>query len=212
MASRNFDIEQKLAELRAMDDPTLDAEEVVDIVENVITTLGSKNQAKIQDMVGSLTNVASAIQKMRDDVASIKPADVKEYDISAAHDELDAVIKATEEATNTILDATEVIQNEAANVEGDEQQKIMDQTMIIFEASNFQDITGQRINKVVGTLQVVEETVEKMLKAFGGPVAAVSPEPPEKEVEGDEALLGGPQLPENANSQDDIDAILASFD
>ena len=37
----------------------------------------------------------------------------------------------------------------------------------IFEACNFQDVTGQRISKVVKTLQLIDNRVSQLLHTFG---------------------------------------------
>jgi chemotaxis protein CheZ len=74
----------------------------------------------------------------------------------------------------------------------------------IYEASSFQDITGQRITKVVRALQSMETKLQALAGAFGR--ADFTPAAP---VEGDAALLNGPQLAQSASSQDDIDALFA---
>jgi chemotaxis protein CheZ len=91
----------------------------------------------------------------------------------------------------------------------------------IYEACSFQDITGQRISKVVTVLQNVETRVDALLSAFGteggtaaSETAASAEEPAATEpaANSDEDLMSGPQLPGTGNSQEDIDALLASFD
>src|SRR3546814_4135899 len=80
----------------------------------------------------------------------------------------------------------------------------------IYEACGFQDITGQRITKVVTALQKIESKVEALLQAFGDDIKREgSPRKPAKKTQTpsgaparpDEDLLNGPQLPENAISQ-----------
>ena len=79
----------------------------------------------------------------------------------------------------------------------------------IYEASSFQDITGQRITKVVRALQSLEE---KLGSLVGAVVPQGAEAPPAEEPEGDAALLNGPQLETAANSQTDIDALFASLE
>jgi chemotaxis protein CheZ len=83
--------------------------------------------------------------------------------------------------------------------------------MKIFEACSFQDITGQRISKVVGTLREIEGAVDKLLNLFGPGDADPLPEMEDTRSE-DEQLLNGPQLDGQGVSQDDIDKLLAEFD
>ena len=97
--------------------------------------------------------------------------------------------------------------------------KIIDNGNTVFEACSFQDITGQRITKVINTLKEIEGRVEKLIEAFGIEIAVFkeaekqknTEEEPEKEIS-DEDLLGGPQHAHEAKSQEEIDALLASFD
>ncbi|RMF05696.1 MAG: hypothetical protein D6773_04985, partial [Alphaproteobacteria bacterium] len=80
----------------------------------------------------------------------------------------------------------------------------------IFEACNFQDLTGQRITKVVRAFQFIEERVTRMMEIWGGIESFKEIEvvdPPKRD--GDAALLNGPALEtdEDVASQDDIDAL-----
>ena len=135
----------------------------------------------------------------------------------AATDELDAVVGATEEATGRILDAAEGLMNVAEEkVEAPAKDEIIELAMSIFEASNFQDITGQRITKVVKTLKHIEAKVEALVQVLGEEVERarqnqVNDERAPVRVT-DEELLNGPHLPGGACNQDEIDRLLASFD
>jgi chemotaxis protein CheZ len=100
----------------------------------------------------------------------------------------------------------------------------------IYEACSFQDITGQRITKVVRMLKSIETRVDALVAAFdpegrgaaGGEQAEESLQQAgnhgrrrvaaKGDAVGDEALLNGPQGEENAMGQDDIDALLRGFD
>ncbi len=87
----------------------------------------------------------------------------------------------------------------------------------IYEACGFQDITGQRVTKVVKTLKDIEERIDALVAAFGSEIEKVKaeqPEPEEKEEkkDSDEDLLHGPQLAKDAKSQAEVDALLARFD
>ena len=77
----------------------------------------------------------------------------------------------------------------------------------IFEACNFQDITGQRITKVVGAIKFIEDRIDRMIEILGGQSALRDVElPADDVVDADAALLAGPQLETDPKiSQDDID-------
>ncbi len=96
----------------------------------------------------------------------------------------------------------------ATDVTTEQAQVLRDVTTRIYEACSFQDITGQRITKVVGTLKTIEAKVAHILHVFAGHATADPRPPPVQEG----SLLNGPQLPAQAMGQSDIDALLASFD
>jgi chemotaxis protein CheZ len=100
----------------------------------------------------------------------------------------------------------------AVAVSGDTAVRLQDAVTKIYEACSFQDITGQRITKVVTTLKAIESKVAQIILKFG-----VKSEPGEAcdpataVISGTVELLNGPQLPSNAMDQSDIDKLLASF-
>ena len=82
-------------------------------------------------------------------IANLKPEDVKSDYLPAASDELDAIIEATEVAADEIMLAAEKIDAIGGELGGDNGDKLADLTVQIYTACGFQDITGQRIAKVV---------------------------------------------------------------
>ncbi len=209
-----------LEEIRQRHGDTVRTRDVVEVVHSAMSTLGGDLSAGDMILYGELGDLAKFIRSAKEEIQSIHPEQVKEEYLPAAADELDAVVAATAEATNAIMDATEIVENVMAEIGGDHADKLMDATTRIYEACGFQDITGQRINKVVGTLKHIEEKVDALLATFGadgqktadpGQQTQPSEETETGEVS-DEVLLQGPQLPEDAMSQNDIDLLLASFD
>ncbi len=185
--------------------------DIAEVVESIVTTIDGDISAIDIEVHKQIRDLVDYIQNAKQEIAAIRPTDIKDHHIPAATDELDAIVKTTEDATGSILDAAEDLENLSTEVTPEVAEKITGITVKIYEASNFQDITGQRITKVVDTLHHIERTVLQLAGAFGhevDPEAAV----PSDERTGDAALLNGPQLPEEANSQAEIDALLASFD
>jgi len=153
-----------------------------------------------------LAKLATIIENARRDIASLRPDEIRQKHLPSATDELDAIVQSTAVATSDILDAAEKI---SAMADAVGSSKLMDEVTRIFEACSFQDITGQRITKVVRTLKEIESKVGDLVKAFGSLEAAAGGADAASGDgrTGDEALLNGPQLPSNASSQADIDAI-----
>ena len=164
-----------------------------------------------------LDSIYEAIERTKREIATIRYAGAQGQEINRVTDELGAIVLGTEAATNSILAAGERIDelagNLAARLSGGDQEfarEISDQVISIFEACNFQDITGQRISKVVNAMRFVEERVHQMIDIWGGLESFKDVETLEVQSrQGDAALLNGPALAtdKGVTSQDAIDAL-----
>jgi len=174
-------------------------------------------------VLAELENLAGYIDEAKVEISHICPSDVKNEYIPSAKDELDAVVEAAAVATNAIMDACEDVEGAMGDVSPEISDTLMGATTKIYEACTFQDITGQRINKVVKTMHHIEQRIDALVNAFGGAHKNENPdtkpssksdasEQNESGVICDEDLLEGPQLAEKAKNQTEIDDLLASFD
>jgi chemotaxis protein CheZ len=154
-----------------------------------------------------LGEMAREIANMKEELAQLRLSDMSNEHIPTAGRELDAIVEATEEATNTIMSAAEEIMGaDTADVEA--YQAIVSEKIIdIFQACSFQDITGQRISKVVSTLSALDKritTLVEKLKFMRITDAPVDETAVEKRAR--EQILHGPQFKGEGVSQDDVDA------
>ncbi len=191
---------------------TVDRADIDRIVESVVGTLGGDIKVGDLALYSEIEALARVIDNARAEIAALRPDDVRTEHIPAATDEMDAIVVATEHATNAIMAAAEAIEAVVGTLPPEIGAPLSEAVTAIYEACGFQDITGQRISKVVRALKHIEATVARMVDAFGGGVAAngaIAAEP--SEADSDRRLLNGPQLPVNASSQDDIDALFASI-
>jgi len=165
-----------------------------------------------------LDSIYEAIERTKREIATLRYAGAQGQEINRVTDELGAIVLGTETATNAILAAAERIDelsgNLAARLSGGDQEiagEISDQVISIFEACNFQDITGQRISKVVNAMRFVEERVHEMIEIWGGLESFKDIDTSEQARDGDEALLNGPALAtdKGITSQDAIDALFS---
>ncbi|MCE1234824.1 MAG: protein phosphatase CheZ [Hyphomicrobiales bacterium] len=177
-----------------------------------------REQADALKIKAEMDLIYEAINRTKREIATLHVSGCNGQELSRVTNELDAVVIGTEGATETILAAAEAIDeragNLAAKLKGDDQglaNDIQEQTIQIFEACNFQDLTGQRITKVVGTLRFVEERIIKMMDIWGGVESFKEIEVELEHRMGDQSLLNGPALETDGNiaSQDDIDALFA---
>ncbi len=182
-------------------------DQVVNIINSVIRKVEDAKVIVSRDSLYSeLQSLHQLIEELRNEL-STNPDEIRAHHIPSATDELDAIVQATAEATGSIMDVCEAIDEIAANTDEETRDRITEQITKIYEACSFQDITGQRITKVVNALKQIDEKVERILEAFGSADGVAEQwQPPEEE------LMSGPQLPDKAVSQDDIDKLLAEFD
>jgi len=157
-----------------------------------------------------IAQLAKYIDNAKKEIFSISVHEKSEKAIMDASQHLDEVIKETEVASHTIMDAADAILSAAKGAGGEREQKIATAINRIYEACNFQDVNGQRITKVIKLLNTIEETVDRLNVLFyTGNEAA-----PAKKVTtpaSDKDLLNGPQLAANAPSQAEIDALFATL-
>ncbi len=216
MPDKKVDVARLLSELREKYGDTVKVEEVAKVIGSLLAS-GTGNVASLSRKIyAELEALNRYIQNAKSEITALRPDEVTDEFLPAAADELDAIVAATAEATNSIMDATEIMERVAEKLEGEDQDALLDATTQIYEACGFQDITGQRISKVVKTLAEIEAKVDALVKAFGGEFASVKlPKKPDSEATkevADEDLLHGPQQPGEGISQDEIDRLLADMD
>jgi chemotaxis protein CheZ len=169
--------------------------------------------SQIQDyesatIVSELMQIADYITHMREEIAALRANEMTRDRIPMAHEELGSVLAATAGATNRIMAAAEALM---ALPDGPGHRPVMEEHVnTIFEACAFQDITGQRISKVVDALQSFEQRLDRFIGAVRARDANISdPVERARRERADALLLNGPQAEEIATSQDDIDALFA---
>jgi chemotaxis protein CheZ len=162
--------------------------------------------------------IHDAISRTKREIAVLHSKSFNGEEMAKVTGELGAVVGGTEHATQQILEAAEAIDQAAtalAKVTSPDQQKILseeiqERVVSIFEACNFQDLTGQRINKVMATMKFIENHITVMMDIWGGVDAIKAHAPPIADArETDARLLNGPKTDGDVGhaSQDDIDAL-----
>ena len=200
----------------------MDAGTIRSVLEDMLSTMKGNVGGTDPRVIRELEALSNFIEQTKAEIAALRPEEIPDEHIPTATDELDAIVSATEVATNAIMEAAESIETVAAQIDESNAEILSNAVTQIFEACSFQDITGQRIGKVVSALKEIEHKVEAVVEKFGPDretreqlkrvrqAEKASLEGPGGEIE-DEDLLHGPQLPENANSQDEIDALFADM-
>lgn len=200
------DLAQHLASLRQEKGELIRIDDLGEVVRSLLVSLSGDISSGDIGIYREVSSLAAYIRSAREEIAALRPSGAQGDFIASATDELDAIVDATENATNKILDGAESLEAMAPELPPELGQKLTDITTGLYEACNFQDITGQRITKVVRVLKHIEERVEALIKVFG-PEFGDASEPEEDRPLTDEDLLNGPQLPDTASDQAKIDAM-----
>jgi chemotaxis protein CheZ len=207
---RHHELIAEIKALRALVEPKDEAQRMLDTYHTQF--------AEMQKLKGELVVIHNAINRTKQEIATLHVTGFRGQNMSRMTHELDAVVAGTEQATQSILNmvedidqfATALIDSAPNESEKEVGRAIQERVVKVFEACNFQDITGQRISKVVNTWKFIEGHVAQMMEIWGGMEAFKEfiPETP-PEPQGDDALLNGPKLSDDAGhvSQDDIDAL-----
>jgi chemotaxis protein CheZ len=171
--------------------------------------------------------IQTAIRETKRQVVSLHTAAPRAVNMHHAAGELGAVVHDTEGATNSILAAAERIEILAGVIQSETTKDGMKKrageiaavVMSVYEACNFQDLTGQRITRVCETLNFVEGRVGRMAEIWGGldslssiMASEIEALNEERSALGTHALAAGPALAGEDGQighvgQDDIDAL-----
>lgn len=164
----------------------------------------------------NIEEIGNFVMALIDSVAALEPGQMSEDTLPMARTELAGITTTTEEAAGQIMDVAERVGELAETTEGETQEKLLEISNDLFAATAFQDLCGQRTGKV-------EQALDKLSVGLGGLASCVGDNnftladdtveyDKEGHVTNEDVLLHGPQNEGEGNSQDDIDALLASFD
>lgn len=214
MQRKIFRVEQMFAGSRAAAPPTDAAQQREAIDElKALRPLAERHDdsadGAVQSLKRELALIHDVIARNKRELGMLID-DGKERRLARAAGELGAAVEGMEKATVRILKSVEVVDDSAkaltATLKDDYKrglaQDIQDHVVKIYEACNFQDLSGQRIGNVIRTLNSVEEQVAAMLKrcdAVGGKAPA-----PAKPASG-RGLLNGPRLDGDSGHTDQRD-------
>ncbi|MGI4745262.1 MAG: protein phosphatase CheZ [Janthinobacterium lividum] len=188
--------------------PDAKSEVVAEVVVSILSSMSGDLSSREAALLHEIGSLGQAVATTRLEIAALGVDDITVSYIPCANDELDAIVAHTASATESILEVCETLDALGSAMDGAAARQLQDATMKIYEACSFQDITGQRITKVVHTLKTIETTIARIVQTFGVTPGILEPVARAPDV----TLLNGPQLPAAAMDQSDIDALLASFD
>jgi len=212
------EIMNELRAIRSMLENGAGASAPVEAIDNALVQSYREQIEQYGQLKIELDLIQSAIERTKQEIATLHSKGFEGSQMTVVSDELGAVVSGTEQATQSILEAAEEIDQAAAalaSTNSEDQrrqlaQEVQERVVGIFEACNFQDLTGQRITKVVNTMKFIEEHINVMMDIWGGveTIRTHMPMTVEDECER-KKYINGPRLDdaEGHISQNDIDAL-----
>jgi chemotaxis regulatin CheY-phosphate phosphatase CheZ len=142
----------------------------IERLENAVRTPATGSD--VERFQGDVLEMARRLAETRQQIAAITAEGAQEGPIEIARGELDAIVQSTATHTHSILEAAEQIQEIAWTLrEGGlavETCDAIDQRAInIYVACSFQDLTSQRIRKVIDAMVFMEDRITNMIDIWG---------------------------------------------
>jgi chemotaxis regulatin CheY-phosphate phosphatase CheZ len=164
-----------------------------------------------------IADMQEAIERTKREIANIKHESDDGNRFVEASNELDAIVTKTEAATQEILAAAEAIQEHAwtlreAGADEAACDDIDARATEIFMACSFQDLTGQRTQKIVNVLQYLESRINMMISIWGIEGSNADEGAYLEDSRPDAHLLNGPQLDGRGVSQNTVDEMFGPTD
>lgn len=173
-------------------------------------------RAQYDELSRQIVQLYEYMERIKAEIATVKHPNAPVDHFNKAADQLDAIVQATEDATNTIMEATEESAALALSLRDriridevdDDLDKIIENSNKVFEACTFQDITGQRISKIVKTMNLLEGTLSSLVVIIGkDSIAALPVAEVDKPADGEVSMEGPALEGEESVSQAEIDAL-----
>ncbi len=200
---------------------TADTEMLLGAIEKLHGTLVQQEESTDAPRIkNELMDIASAIANTKQEIAAMGAQDGGDDRITTASIELDAIVTTAEKATGDILNHAEQIQEIAwtlreNGIDESSCAALDNLATEIYTACSFQDLTGQRTQKIIKILAFIDQRIEAMTDIWNpaGQSDTYAPKiaPGEliEDTRPDAHLLNGPQIDTKAADQDEIDGVLA---
>lgn len=178
------------------------------VIETIMNKIDGNNPDK-QEALNNLKQVKASLSQIREELTTQTGQDTDTFDIlPLSIKDLSDVLKILETSTNGILDNAEILQKQLAS--GASEAEKMESIAKICENCNFQDLTGQRITRVIKNLERFEFTTLTLFKLLIGNEFFEKRAAKSSLTYNNANLMNGPEVLDKAGSQDDIDKLFGS--
>lgn len=215
MHSSTATVEDRMENVGENLDDKISLEEVTNVVSEVMSSITGDVAVDSLHVKDELKELLSYIDQAKAEIAALRPKEYSTNKIPEASNELEAIVQGTEVAAEKIMDAADELGEMAEKCDDETNAKLVEISTNLFEASGFQDITGQRVTKVVTTLTHLEDKLAALADAIGDNDIdeKIDDDGTEKDYDAmsNEDFLNGPQLEDEAQDQAAIDALFDDF-
>ncbi|MFN3835749.1 MAG: protein phosphatase CheZ [Glycocaulis sp.] len=203
-------VRESLASLKTKDLKDGQVMEVLSLAQQLTDTMqlffGSLDQSIHKEFV----YIADYIARTRTEISKLRPNDIKEQRIPTAGAELEAVVTDTERATESIMAEAEALLDSKPDDLAAYKAQVDDAMMRVIEACSFQDLSGQRVSKVVESLRHVEKRVSRFAATMGVHDAEADEDEIAEAERKKKLHLNGPAIGGPEVKQDAVDELIAS--
>jgi chemotaxis protein CheZ len=180
--------------------------EVNKLTKEFLTTVDSYVSSEQRKIIyGQIDIISQQITGLKKNISIMGNNILQDNFIPEIATELHSVIAQTEKSVIGILDISDEIGKISAKISPPGlKEELLSHSIKILELCNFQDLTGQIIQRIIKRLSIIESTVNKIAIELGPNYKLSS------KLTAD-SLLNGPQKEEERPSQDKIDNLFSSL-
>jgi len=199
---------ESLRSVKAADLKDAQLMEVLRLAQQLTDTMQMFFGSLDQSIHAEFNDIAAYIARTRDEIAQLRPNDIREQRIPVAGAELEAVVGDTERATESIMSEAEAVMALGSGDSTTYKAEVDAAMTRIIEACAFQDLAGQRVSKVVTSLRHIEQRVARFAATMGVRDAEASEDERAETDRRQKLHLNGPALGGPETGQDDVDALM----
>jgi hypothetical protein len=149
--------------------------------------LADRATEAVGSLRGDLADMAEAIHRTKAEITALSVPGADQTRLASASQALDAIVRATEQATSDILGAAEEVQEAAwvlreRHIEPEVCEALDRHATAIYTACSFQDLTAQRTARIIYTLRYLEDRIAAMIAIWGEDAPRIPPAPEEAEA------------------------------
>lgn len=201
-------VRESLKSVKAADLKDAQLMEVLRLAQQLTDTMQMFFGSLDQSIHAEFNDIAAYIARTRDEIAQLRPNDIKERRIPVAGAELEAVVGDTERATESIMTEAEAVMALSADDPAAYKAEVDAAMTRVIEACAFQDLAGQRVSKVVTSLRHIEQRVARFAATMGVHDAEATEEERAEADRRHKLHLNGPAMGGPETGQDDVDALM----